>query len=233
MTRTGALRLSLLSGSRQLVSANSKSESVTATLAEKRSGRSLRTERVKRRVLPVLGDDRAFALRLRTTIPPVGPDRSPLVGQPLDHRVVATVGHHGASGPSNSAHERPTGAHPPRRIEDDNGVRSLQAKIERLVIVAVSDPGIACEQVALLLPPLVIRRPHPSRLPIVEVEMDHRKAGLRRQGFRERALPGAGHPGDDDATADGPRCMAHQSQCPGARRRRADVACRGTRRRAI
>jgi hypothetical protein len=89
----------------------------------------------------------------------------------LDHRV---VGHHGANWSSNSAHERPTGAEPPWRSEYDHCVRSLQAKIERFMVVAVSDPGVAREQVALLHPPLVIRRLHPGWLPIVEVEMDQR-----------------------------------------------------------
>jgi hypothetical protein len=153
---------------------SSDAESVTAARAEKRFGRSLRTERVQHSVLPVLGDDRAFSLRLLTTIAPVDPDHSPLIAQPSDHRIVATVGHHTANWPSNSAHERPTSASPPRRIEDDNRVRPLQAKIERFVIVAVGDPGVAREQGALLHPPLVVRRLHPSWLPIVEVEMDQR-----------------------------------------------------------
>ncbi len=157
-----------------LVAANSKADSVTAELAEKRSGRSLRTERVQHRVLPVLGDDGAFSLGLLTTIPPVDPDHPPLIAQPPHHRVVATVGHLGANWPSDSAPERPPGASPPRRIEDDNRVRSLQAKIERLTIVAVGDPGVVREQPALLHPPLVIRRLHPPWLPIVEVEMDDR-----------------------------------------------------------
>jgi len=148
--------------------------SVTAALAEKRSGRSLRTEYVQRRVLPVLGDDRAFSLRLRMTIAPVDPDRTPLVAQPLDHRVVATIRHHGPHWPSNSAHERPTGAEPPGRSKYDNCVCSLQAKFERLMVVTIGDPIVAREQAALLRPPLVIRRLHPGWLPIMEVEMDQR-----------------------------------------------------------
>jgi hypothetical protein len=163
-----------LGGRHAFVPANSKAGSVTAPLAEKRSGRSLRTEHVQRRVLPVLGDDGAFSLRLLTTIPPVDPDRPPLIAQPLDHGVVATVGHHGANWSSNSAHERPTGAEPPRCSEYDNCVRALQPKIERFVIVAVGDPGVAREQAALLHPPLVVRRPHPGWLPIMKVEMDQR-----------------------------------------------------------
>lgn len=147
---------------------------ITATLREKCSGRSLGTESVQRRVLPVLGDDRSFSFRLLTTIAPVDPDRPPFIPQPLDHRVVATFRHHGADRPSNSPHERPSGANPPRRIEDDNSVGSLHAKIERFVIVAVGDPPLARKQSALLHPPLVIRRPDPAWLPIVEVEMDQR-----------------------------------------------------------
>jgi hypothetical protein len=129
---------------------------------------------VQRRVLTVLGDDGAFSLRLLTTIPPVHADRPPLIAQPLQHRVVATVGHHGANWPSNAAHERPSGAEPPRRREYDNCVRSLQAKIERFTVIAVGDPGVARQQAALLHPPFVIRRLHPGWLPIMKVEMDQR-----------------------------------------------------------
>jgi hypothetical protein len=43
--------------------------------------------------------------------------------QASDHRVVATFGHNGPNRPSQPAHERPAGAHPPRRVEDDNGIR--------------------------------------------------------------------------------------------------------------
>ncbi len=148
--------------------------SVSAALGEKCSGHSFRTEGVHRRVLPVLGDDRSLSFRLLTTIPPVDPDRPPFIAQPLDHRVVATLRHHRANWPSNSTHERPSGANPPRRTEDDNCVGSLQAKIERFVIVAVGDPAVARKQTALLHPPLVIRRADPAWLPIMEVEMDQR-----------------------------------------------------------
>lgn len=125
-------------------------------------------------MLPVLGNDGALSFRLPTTIPPGGPDQSPLISQPSEHRVVATSGHLGSNWPSNSAHERPTGTSPPRRIEDDDRVGSLQAKIQGFVIVAVGNPGVPREQLALLHPPLVIGRLHPSWLPVVEVEMDYR-----------------------------------------------------------
>src|SRR5215469_4894892 len=145
-------------------------------------------------------------------MPPDSPAQPPFIAQPSYHRVVATFGHRGASRPSNSAHERPAGAHPPRRVEYDNCVRSLKTKIERFVIVAVGDPGVAREQAALLHPPLVIRRLHPSWLPIVEVEMDHRQTGPRRQCLREGALPGPGQPGDDHAAAHRSRCIVRQGQ---------------------
>ena len=162
------------SGLAQLLVPATFVRSVTAALGEKCSGHSFRTEGMQRRVLPVLGDDGSFSFRLLTTIPPVDPDRPPFIAQPLDHRVVATVRHHRANWPSNSTQERPSGANPPRRIEDDNCVGPLQAKIERFVIVAVGDPAVARQQTALLHPPLVIRRPDPAWLPIMEVEMDQR-----------------------------------------------------------
>lgn len=135
------------------------------------AGRLLRSEHVQRRVLPVLGDDRAFSLRLLTTVSPDDADQPPFIAQPSDHGVIATFGHLGINWRSKSAQERPTGTNPPRRSEDDNCVRSLQAKVERFMIVAVGDPGVGGEEGALLHPPLIIGRLRPSGLPIVEIEM--------------------------------------------------------------
>ena len=82
------------------------------------------------------------------------------------------------------------------------------------MVVPVGDPGFACKQRALLFPPLVVRRFHPARLPVMEVEMNHWQASLRRERTRERALPGPGHPRDEDAATNGTRCVFHQAQCP-------------------
>jgi hypothetical protein len=109
-----------------LLPANRKAESVSPAPDKKCSGRSLRTERVQRRVLPMLGDDRAFSLRLLTTIPPDEPDQPPFVTQPSDDRVVATFGHFGANWPSNSAHERPTGTNPVRASPASMTARSCK-----------------------------------------------------------------------------------------------------------
>src|SRR6187431_1569697 len=51
------------------------------------------TERVKDRVLPVLRDDLAFALRLCAAVPPDDDRQTPLVAQPSPGRIVAPFGH--------------------------------------------------------------------------------------------------------------------------------------------
>jgi hypothetical protein len=43
--------------------------------------------------------------------------------------------------------------------------------------------------------------------------MNHWQACLRRERTRERALPGPGHPRDEDAATNGTRCVFHQAQC--------------------
>jgi hypothetical protein len=140
-------------------------------------------------------------------------DKSPFIAQSSSYGVLATFGHRSDWVPK-SAHECTTCAGPPRRVENHDRIRAFEPKLERLVVVPVGDPRVACEQAALLVPPLVIRRLGPARLPVVVVEMDHRQAGTRRERPRERALARSGHPGDEDAVADAPGCFVHQLECP-------------------
>src|SRR6476620_413186 len=140
-------------------------------------------------------------------------DQPPLIEQPSSHRIGATFGHL-ADRLSEPTHERPTSACPPRRVKQHDGLRSFEAKVETPLSVAVGDPGIACEQAALLVPPLVVGRLDPSRLPVVEVKMDHRQASLRRQRPRECALPGPCYPDDEHAAPDGPGCLLHLLSFP-------------------
>ena len=49
----------------------------------------------------------------------------------------------------------------------------------------------------------------------MEVQMNDRQAGLGSEREGESALPGPGHPSDDDpASYQGQRGITHQSQCP-------------------
>src|SRR6187431_881384 len=171
------------------------------------------TERVKDRVLPVLRDDLAFALRLCAAIPPDDDGQTPLVAQASPGRIVAPFGHL-PDGLPQAAQERASRTHPPGRVEKHNGVRAFEAKVECLVVVAVRDPRVAGEQAALLVAPLGLRRRNPAGLPEMEVEIDDRQAGLRTKRARERALPGTSHPSHEDAAAYPQGCIAHRRQCP-------------------
>lgn len=100
-------------------------------------------------------------------------------------------------------------ADPPRRVQQDDVFGSFESQVERLEVVAVGDPGIAPEKVALPLPPLDLRRLDPARSPVVAVEVNHRKAGPRRQRSREGALAGTGWADDEDPTANDTDCALH------------------------
>src|ERR671935_2712978 len=106
-------------------------------------------------------------------ISPDDPDEPPFIAQASRNRIVATRRHLARWLPK-SAGERTTGAYPPRRVKEHDGLRAFEPKVKGLVIVAVGDPGVACEQGALPFPPLVVRWLHPARLPVVEVQVDHR-----------------------------------------------------------
>jgi hypothetical protein len=68
-------------------------------------------------------------------------------------------------------------AKPPGQVEKHNSVSAFEPEIERLLVVAVSDPRVAGEHAALLLAPLGLRRCNPAGLPEVEVKMNDRQAG--------------------------------------------------------
>jgi len=152
-------------------------------------------------------------------------DESPLVAQSSARRILATLWHL-ALRPAKTACECPGRADPPWHVEKDDGLRAFEGKVERLVVVAVGDPGFACEETVLLLAPLALRRLHPARLPVVDVEMNHSQSRPGRERPRERALPGSGHAGDDHPSAN--RLNAHRAKIPLAARTAATTA-RGSR----
>src|SRR3954466_12262503 len=124
-------------------------------------------------------NDRATALSLGSAVAQDDSHQSPLIAQTSPCRVFATFGHLADRlGPPSP--ERPGRAPPPRRLEKHNGVRSWELKVERVEVVAVGDPGVTGKDAALCLSPLLFRRPDPAGLPLVQVEVDHRQAGLRR-----------------------------------------------------
>ena len=82
-------------------------------------------------------------------------NQPPLVPQPPCCRIVATFGHF-ADRLSQPAQERSACADPPRRFKKNDCLGSFEPKVECLEVVAVCNPGGACEQAALLLAPLAL-----------------------------------------------------------------------------
>jgi hypothetical protein len=161
-----------------------------------------------RRVRPVLRDLGAYVLRFRTAVAPDPHNAAPLIAQASVERVIATLGPL-ADGLTKSPHKRATRAQPPRTVEKDNGVGALEPEGERLVVVAVDDPGLTGEQLALPFSPLVVRRSHPARLPVMDVKVHHRQTSPRRERTREGALSRPHHPVNKDAMADPRRSAVH------------------------
>jgi hypothetical protein len=113
------------------------------------------------------------------------PNAAPLVAQASVDRVLATLGHL-ANGLAKPPHKRATSAQPPSSIEKDDGFRAFEPEGKRLVVVAIDDPSLASEQRALPVSPLVVRRSHPARLPVVDVEVNHRQTSPCRERTCER-----------------------------------------------
>src|SRR4051795_7324850 len=128
---------------------------------------------------PVLSDDRATALSLRPSVAQDDSHQSPLIAQTSPCRIFATFGHL-ADRLRQPSPKRPVRARPPRGLKKHHGIRACEPKLERVEVVAVCDPDVTGKDATLRLSPLLLRRPDPARLPLVQVEVDHRQAGLRR-----------------------------------------------------
>ncbi len=186
--------------------------SLAADGIEKRRRLPPRTEHVHRRVTPVPQDLGACVLGVCMAVAPNPPNAAPLVPQASGDRVLATLGHL-ANGLAEPPRHRAARAQPPRSIEKDDGVRALEPEGQRLVVVAIDDPRLASEQDALPVSPLVVRRSHPARPPVVGVEVNHRQPSPCRERTGECALPGPHHPVDEDPVADHPRRTVHGADC--------------------
>src|SRR5512133_2240588 len=124
--------------------------------------------------------DRQLSLALRPPPQPDAPYQPPFVTQPSPSRIFAADRQLGNLRTTKPTHERSRCAEPPRCVEVHDRIRSLESQIQRLVIVTIGNPLLASEQFGLDITPLRIRRLHPTRFPEVYVQMNHRKAGLRR-----------------------------------------------------
>src|SRR5215216_3787610 len=166
--------------------------------------RTLGTQHVQRHMAPMPRHDCQLSLALRPPPQPDAPNQPPFVTQPSPRRSVAAVGQLTLR-TTQPTHECAYCADPPLRVEEHNRVRAREPQVKRLVIVAVGNPRLAREQRGLHITPLLVRRLDPARLPEVHVQMDRRKAGLRRELPRKGALARTGHSGDDNATANAKR----------------------------
>jgi hypothetical protein len=138
----------------------------------------------------------------RLPVAPVAPGDAPLIANALGERLFAALGQ---LRPCRSA--KPTPKCSPRtdppRSRDDHECVSVRNQEVVVDIIAVDDPPLACEQVPLCLDQFVVRHSDPAGPPPVKVKMDQRKAGLRSQLARKRALSSTCHASDDDATLHG------------------------------
>src|SRR5262245_6941591 len=149
-------------------------------VVKKLTDRTLGTQHVQRHMAPMPRHDRQLSLALRPPPQPDAPNQPPFVTQPSPRRSLAAGGQLVALRTTKPTPEPARCAAPPWRLEEHDRIRALEPQVERLVIVAVGNPLLAREQLGLHITPLLVRRLHPARLPEVHVQMDHRKAGLRR-----------------------------------------------------
>ncbi len=200
---------SLCRGAREYRACRQRPFSLFVTLAAEQLYRfSLRTQHVHDRVRSVLQHHHASSLGLGAPTTPNATDHPPLVAQPSSHRIHATFGHLAIQF-SQPASERPTRADRPRRVQNDNGVRSKELNVERLVVVSVHNPSVARKKATLLRAPFFFRRPHPARLPVMKVEMNYGQSRCRCQCPRESAFSRTRHPDNKDSTTDGRGCRFH------------------------
>ena len=140
-------------------------------------------------MVPVPRQDSEFSFALGSVVSPEAPGQRPFIAQPAQGRLVATVGQLEANRTlAHPADECSPCTDPPWCIEEHRRVCALEPKVECGMVVAVENPLVAGDQVALFLAPLVLRRLRPARLPEVDVKMDDGQVSLGRERSRERAL---------------------------------------------
>ncbi|MEM8618438.1 MAG: NAD(P)-dependent alcohol dehydrogenase [Actinomycetota bacterium] len=122
--------------------------------------------------------------------PTVELERKPL-RTPIGLHVAAIV-------PQRSA-QRADQAPSARRREHHDGVGAGEPNIEGAPIVAVDDPALCSDEIALCVRPLLARRGVPPRPPEVPIEVDHLAPEPLAERTGEGRLSGAAGPDDGDA----------------------------------
>jgi len=123
---------------------------------------------------------RKVAFAHRFPVPPVTPNYSPFVPEPLRERFITTVWQLSIARSPKSASERTPGADPPRRGEDHECVRALHQEVV-VDVIAVNNPPLTSKEGTLFLEEFALWHPDPAGIPTMKVEVDNGKASLRRE----------------------------------------------------
>ena len=140
---------------------------------------SLRTQNVNLQKPSAMRSKRKVTFAHRFPVPPVTPNYSPFVPEPLRERFITTVWQLSAARSPKSAFERTPCTDPPRRGENYKCVCALDQEVV-VDVIAVNDPPLTSKQRTLFLEELTLWHSDPAGIPTVKVEMDDRKASLPR-----------------------------------------------------
>ena len=112
-------------------------------------------------------------------VPPVTPNYSPFVPEPLRERFITTVWQLSVARSPKSASERTPRTDPPRRGENYKCVCALDQEVV-VNVITVNNPPLTSKQGMLFLEELILWHSNPAGIPTVKVEMDDGKTSLRR-----------------------------------------------------
>jgi hypothetical protein len=141
---------------------------------------SLRTQNVNLQEPSAMRSKRKVTFAHRFPVPPVTPNDSPFVPEPLRERFITTVWQLRVARSPKSAFERTPCTDPPRRGENYKCVCALDQEVV-VDIITVNNPPRTSKQGTLFLEELTLWHSDPAGIPTVKVEMDNRKASLRRK----------------------------------------------------
>ena len=141
---------------------------------------SLRTQNVNLQKPSAMRNKRKVTFADRCPVPPVTPNYSPFVPEPLQERFITTVRQLSAARSPKPASERTPRTDPPRRAENYERVCPLNQEVV-VDVIAINDPPLTCKQGTLFLEELTLWHSDPAGIPTVKVEMDNREASLRRK----------------------------------------------------
>ena len=140
---------------------------------------SLRTQNVNLQKPSAMRSKRKLTFAHRFPVPPVTPDYSPFVPEPLRERFITTVWQLSVARSPKSASERTPRTDPPRRGENYECVCALDQEVV-VDVIAVNNPPLTSKQVTLFLEELALWHPDPAGIPAMKVETDNGNASLRR-----------------------------------------------------